>query len=313
MKIILGTGQVGLALLGVLVKQNPDGKILLVNRTGKLKIPLPANVQVMAADVTDRHKMECIVREADVVFSCTDVPYAQWKDYYPAAAGALAYALGRTGARLVFADNLYAYGNVSGAVMKESMPHNAATKKGRIRAAVIHRLLLSGDEFNHRVAIVKAADFIGPGIHKGIFGTGFLDKLYRGKTVYLFGKLQLPHTFTYINDFAEAMAAVANETDAFGQVWHVPNATAVSPEVWIKLFEQETGKKASIKTVPKGFVRMAGLVNSFIRELFELSYQFEHPWLVDHANYVKRFGNHATGHSVIVKETVRRYRQSTGA
>lgn len=310
MKLILGTGQLGMAILEALLGSNPDEAITLVNRSGKTGATLPNNVQLVAADATNPHEMEFLARDAEVIFSCTDVPYTQWAAFYPAMAHALAYALSRTTARLVFADNLYSYGNMAGAVMHEGLPHNATTKKGAIRTAVINTLLLNKEDFASRVAIVKAADFIGPNIYKGLLGRDFLERLHRNKTILLFGRPGLPHTFTYIKDFATAMVQVGTAPDTYGQVWHVPNAPAISPKEWIRLFEQETGKKATIKTLPKWMVRVAGLFSPLTRELYELAYQFEFAYLVDHAKYVRRFGNHATGHAAIVKETVAWFRQN---
>jgi len=307
MKTILGTGQLGLAIMQLLLDKNPDEKILLVNRTGKLNIPIPQNVQVTAADVTSKTDMAAIARRSDLIFSCTDMPYDKWADFYPATANALAYALSETNAKLVFADNLYSYGNVAGKEMNEQMPHSAKTKKGKIRAGVINTLLYSGEPFNNRVAFVKAADFIGPRIHKGIFGTDFLHSVYNGKTVRLFGNIALPHTFTYINDFAVAMINVGAANDAFGQLWHVPNAPALSLDKWVHLFEVVTNKRIKKTVTPKFVIRIAGLFNSFIKELYEMAYQFEYPYLVNHDKYVSRFGNHITYPSDIVKETVEWY------
>ena len=140
MKTILGTGQLGLAIMQLLLDKNPNENILMVNRTGKLNISIPQNVQVTAADVTSKTDMAAIARKSDLIFSCTDMPYNKWAEFYPATANALAYALSETNARLVFADNLYSYGNVAGKEMNEQMPHTAKTKKGKIRAGVIHTL-----------------------------------------------------------------------------------------------------------------------------------------------------------------------------
>jgi nucleoside-diphosphate-sugar epimerase len=307
MKVILGTGQLGLAVMDVLLQDNPRKEILLVNRSGKLPVTLASNVQVMAADVTDKHALVCIARDAEIIFSCTDVPYNQWADFYPACSKALAYALSKSNARLVFADNLYSYGNVKGERMYESMHHNASTKKGMIRASVIDVLLVERI-FNDRVAFVKAADFIGPKIYKGIFGVDFLHKLYQHKTIDLFGKPALPHTFTYIKDFARAMVNVSNAADAFGQLWHVPNAPAINSYEWVKLFETETGIKAKVRIMPRFALQIAGMFNSFVKELQELAYQFEYPYLVGHARYESRFGDHSTPHRIIVKETVEWYK-----
>lgn len=81
MKTILGTGQLGITIMEILLKKNPTEEIRLVNRSGKLEIPLPETVQLMAADVTNKNDMEAIAKKADVVFSCTDVPYQSWADF----------------------------------------------------------------------------------------------------------------------------------------------------------------------------------------------------------------------------------------
>jgi nucleoside-diphosphate-sugar epimerase len=241
-----------------------------------------------------------------------------WADFYPATAAALAHALRQTDARLVFADNLYSYGNVKGAVMHEELPHKAQTVKGSIRAAVLHTLLYSDmstlfysdKKISRRVAVVKAADFIGPRIHKGIFGVEFLEKLQQGKTVLLFGKPRLPHTFTYIRDFAAAMIRVGNARDAFGQIWHVPNAPAINLMQWLQLFELETGKKAKLIVLPRFVVRLSGMFDPLVKELYELAYQFEFPYLVNAEKYSRRFGPHFTPPETIVKETIQWF-QST--
>lgn len=304
---ILGTGQLGLAVLEMLLHSDPGGEILLVNRKGILKNSIPPNVKLVAADVTNAKEMEDVFLKVDVVYSCTDVPYQMWEAFYPATATALAYAVRKTNARLVFADNLYSYGNVSGQEMNENLSHSAKTKKGIIRASVINILLNPESEFKSRVAIVKAADFIGPRIYKGIFGTDFLDKLYNNKRVTLFGKPSLPHAFTYIKDFAAAMINVGNATDTFGQVWHVPNAPAISLNKWVQLFEAETDRKAKVIVLPKFVVWVVGLFNSLVHEFYELSYQFENPYLVNHTKYANHFGAHFTSPELIVKETIQWY------
>jgi nucleoside-diphosphate-sugar epimerase len=307
MKTILGTGQLGLAIMGLLLKNDPNEEIMLVNRKGKLEITVPPNIHMCAADVSDKDAVEEIARKSEVIFSCTDVPYQQWDKFYPATAAALAYALSKTNTKLVFADNLYSYGNVLGSVMNENMPHAAKTKNGLIRALVINVLLKSENKISKRVAFVKAADFIGPRIYKGLFGTEFLEKLDTGKRILLFGKTALPHTFTYINDFAAAMINVGNATDTFGQIWHVPNAPAMSINKWVHLFETETNKKAKVIALPKIVIRIGGLFNSLIREFYELAYQFEYPYLVNHDKYISRFGNQSTDAESVVRQTVQWY------
>jgi nucleoside-diphosphate-sugar epimerase len=307
MKTILGTGQLGQTLLDLLLADNPGQALTLVNRSGRVPFRIPAHVQVRAADVTDAASLRSISRTSDVLFSCTDVPYPQWEAFYPAAAHALTDALRHSDAKLVFADNLYSYGNTKGGQMHENTPPQAHTRKGRIRRRVVDELWHSAPEVKARIAVVKAADFIGARIHKGIFGTDFLKNLYAGKPVYLFGRIDAPHTFTYINDFARAMINVSKAADAFGEIWHVPNAPAESTRNWLKRFETASGQPARLMVPPKAVVRALGLFNPLVREMIELAYQFEYPYLVSHRKYESRFGNHATGADTIVAETIRWY------
>ena len=118
----------------------------------------------------------------------------------------------------------------------------------------------------------------------------------------------MPQTFSYIRDFATALINVGNAPDAFGHLWHVSNAPAMSLDKWIHLFEVNTNKKVKSAVLPKVVVRAAGIFNSLIREFYELAYQFEYPYLVDHRKYADRFGNHATSPSVIVKQSVQWYK-----
>lgn len=205
----------------------------------------------------------------------------------------------------MFADNMYSYGNWRGNVLTEDLLHNAQTEKGKIRAAVIHKF--ANSPINERVTIVKSSDFIGMRIVKGIFGVGFLNDIFANKTVNLFGNPKLPHHFSFINDFAKAMLLVAFENDTYNTIWHVPNAPAITPFDWLRLFEQSTSLNIKHRTVPKLAIQLLGLFNPFIKELSELSYQFEYPYLIDSSKFIKRFGDISTKPEVIVQQTIEWY------
>jgi nucleoside-diphosphate-sugar epimerase len=66
------------------------------------------------------------------------------------------------GARLVYADNLYAYGPVDGPIT-EDLPAQATTNKGRIRALMAERLLAAHHSGTLQVAIGRSSDYYGPG------------------------------------------------------------------------------------------------------------------------------------------------------
>jgi nucleoside-diphosphate-sugar epimerase len=303
---ILGTGQVGRAIFEQLQLKGLNSEILLVNKSGKLNFDLPQGTSVLAADVTISEKIIPIFKKSDIVFSCTDVPYQKWNSFYPLLADAMVEGLKNSNAKLVFADNMYSYGNLKGQIIHEDLPHLATTKKGQIRSEIINNF--SNNGVIDRVAIVKSSDFIGQRIEKGVFGTEFLNRIYNQKTVFLPGNITLPHHFTFIEDFAKAMVMVALEPKAFNEIWHVPNDKAISQKEWIEIFEIKTGLTIKFRSIPKFMIKIIGLFNPFVKELDELSYQFEHPYLINSQKFINRFGDISTPTSEIAKKTIQWYK-----
>jgi hypothetical protein len=52
-----------------------------------------------------------------------------------------------------------------------------------------------------------------------------------------------------------------------------------------------------------------GLFNPALREMIEMLYEFEEPFVVDHSDFTRTFGGHATPLGESVRETVRWYRE----
>ena len=62
--------------------------------------------------------------------------------------------------------------------------------------------------------------------------------------------------------------------------------------------------------MPRPLVRTIGLFNPYVREIFEMLYEFEEPFVVDHGKYERAFGNHATPLRQAVRETLAWYREN---
>lgn len=308
MIVILGTGQVGSAVFYQIQNVMPETEVLLVNRSGKVDFKIPASTKVIGLDVTVTQNLIEVFAKAELVFSCTDVPYSDWGSFYPDLTRSMIAGLKHSNAKLVFADNMYSYGNLKGKLIHEGLSHFAKTKKGKIRADLIRELNQSG--FANRIVIVKSSDFTGPGIVKGLFGVDFLHQVYGQKKVNLPGMVTLPHHFTFISDFAKAMVIVGMDREAFGQIWHVPNAPAVSQTEWLRLFSQHTGIAIRYRTIPKMVIRVVGLFNSFVKELLELAYQFEFPYLIQSQKFIAKYGDISTPLEEQVIQTIAWYKST---
>ena len=131
----------------------------------------------------------------------------------------------KSGARLIFFDNVYMYGKVKGH-MTESTPFNPYSEKGKIRAEMDEILLREMNAGGLRAIIAKSADFYGPRA-KATSAAGLMvfDKMKQGKTAQWFVNANLPHSFTYTPDAARGLYLLATTESAYGQSWHLPTAS----------------------------------------------------------------------------------------
>ncbi len=134
-QVIFGSGPLGLAVMDALTARGYTN-ITVVNRRGAVDETLPAGVSVVAGDATDPDDVARITEGAAVVFQCAQPGYAEWPEKFPPIIEGIVAGVSRTGARLIFGDNLYMYGPTGGAAITEDLPYAATGRKGRTRAGI---------------------------------------------------------------------------------------------------------------------------------------------------------------------------------
>jgi nucleoside-diphosphate-sugar epimerase len=70
----------------------------------------------------------------------------------------------------------------------------------------------------------------------------------------------------------------------------------------------ETGHKTKVWRAGKPMLRFLGFFDPRIRELIEMMYQFQEPFVVEHAKFVDAFGDISTPLTEAIRETVEWYR-----
>jgi nucleoside-diphosphate-sugar epimerase len=305
--VILGTGQLGLAIMDELIAEGQPAK--LVNRSGVVHESLPETVTVIAADANDPDQVSDVCAGAETVFFCAQPPYNKWPELFPPLAGAVIEGVSRTGAKLVFGSNVYLYGPTHGQPLHEGLPYAAQTRKGRARAQVANMLLDAHRQGKIEVVIGRASDFYGPRVVDSMAGEMLFADALAGKTVNLAGDIDQPHTLTYIRDFARALITLSGQDQAYGQAWHVPSAETITTRQFVELVENEIGRPVQVRTAGKTMMRVIGLFNPEVREIVELMYEFEEPFIIDHSRFVSAFGNGVTPHAAAIKETVSWYQE----
>jgi nucleoside-diphosphate-sugar epimerase len=304
--VILGTGQLGLAIMDELVAQGQPVKI--VNRSGTVNEALPEIVSVAAADANDADQVATVCTGAEIVFFCVQPAYHKWPEQFPPLARAVIDGVARSGAKLVFGSNVYMYGPTGGQSIHEELPCAAQTRKGRARAQVAEMLLAAHRQGKVQVAIGRAADFYGPRVVDSMAGDMVFAAALAGKTVNLAGDIDLPHTLTYIRDFARALVTLSQRDEAYGRAWHVPSAETLTTRQFVELIEAEIGQSIQVRAAGKTMMRLIGLFSPGAREVVEMMYEFEEPFIVDHSQFESAFGSQVTPHEQAIKETVAWYR-----
>jgi nucleoside-diphosphate-sugar epimerase len=309
-QIIFGSGPLAQATLRALLKRGKTVK--MVNRSGKRPVEVPASVEVIAGDAYNHDFARQVTQEAAVVYQCAQPEYHQWVKEFPPLQTAILEAAAANGAKLIVGENLYMYGDTDGQPLHEGLPYSAQTRKGKVRAAMANQLLEAHQDGKVRVAMGRGSDFYGPGVLGSALGERTFVPLLKGKPAEVTCKLDLPHAYTYIDDFGEALAILGERDEALGQAWHVPNPPALTQRELLTLFFKKAGFEPKFSVMGKFMLTVGGLFIPAAREMIEMAYEFEKPFTVDSSKFVKAFGDITTPYDVTVSETLAWYRRHIG-
>ncbi len=305
--VVFGTGAIGLALLDALRRRGETAR--LVNRSGNARVP--DDVEVVAGDARDPAFTTAVARGAEVVYQTLNPPYAEWSAQFPLLQAGVLAAAEAAGARLISMENVYGYGRPAGRVLTEDLPDGAHTRKGRLRGRMARELLAAHDVGRVEVAIGRASDYFGPrGGAQSNLGDRVFPAALAGRTATVLGDPDQPHTYTYVPDIGEGLAVLGEHPDAPGQVWHLPNDpdTRTTRQLVDLVYRQAGRPRGRLRRLPPVVLRALGLVDPTVRELVEMQYQFEEPFVVDSSRITDKLGVEATPLDQALADTLRSYR-----
>jgi len=304
--VILGTGAIGRAVAEELL--NSGKSVRMVNRSGKMD-EAPAGVEVVASDLYDPAKVKEVTRGAKVVYQSAQPNYSEWPTKFPPLQKSIIDGLTGSDAKLVLVENLYMYGVEDGTPMTEDMPHKAHTRKGKTRSEMSNSAFEAHRAGKLRVTSARGADFFGPWGTPSSMGERAIYPILQGKAAQLVGRLDIPHTHTYIPDFGKALVILGGRAEADGQAWHVPNdMPRISQGEMIRMIAEEAGVEPKMSGMGKLMMRIGGLFIPEARESIEMMYEFEKPFIVDSSKFEKAFGVKATPMKEAIKTTIAWYK-----
>jgi nucleoside-diphosphate-sugar epimerase len=304
LQVVLGaTGGVGQAIVQALAAQG--AQVRAVNRSGRASVP--ASVEVVAADLTNRESTRAACQGATIVYHCAGLPYHQWATYMPVMLDNIISAVGATGAILVYTDNCYMYAPTSQPLTEESL-QAPVSRKGKLRKHLAETILAAHALGQIRATIGRAPDAYGPGVLTSAVGEQFFTAVVAGKRVPWLGKLDVPHALSFVEDFARGLIVLGTHEQALGQVWHIPTPQALTGRQYITLAAEAAGVPAKPLAVSALMLRVLGLTNAVLRESVEMLYEFNEPYLFDGSKYTRAFGGTPISHQEAMRQTVAWYR-----
>ena len=303
--VILGTGPVGCWIASALRERTLP--VRAVNRSGKRPDLMPADVELIAADLSDDANATAAAQGATVIYQALNPAYHEWPKYFPGLQAAALAAARSTGARYVSIENLYMYD--SSQPITEESPIRPRAKKGELRARMAEEVLAAHERGHIRATALRSSDYYGPGVLGSALGELVFGNLVAGKKAQVGGSAVMPHSFAYIEDVGRAAVTLGRRAESLGRAWIAPHAPAATQGEVVEKACRALTITPQLTVVSPLMMRLAGLFIPAARESVEMLYEFTEPFVVDSARIQRVFGLEPTALDIGLERTTSWYKQ----
>lgn len=299
--LIVGAGQIGRRLARHLA--DIGHPVTLASRS-----PVEVNgVEMVTFDAADSAALSAVATDADTIYLTTSPSqYHRWAEQWPPLfTSVLSAARGR---KLVMMGNLYAYGRAE-MPMTEHSPLMPADPKGEIRRDLWLRALAAHERGETEVVEVRASDYFGPGVEQtAMLGARFFEPMLKGRSARVIGDVNMPHSWTYLDDIVATLAAAGGHVGTWGRAWHVPASATKSCAAIAGEVKEQFGGSGKVSALPGGLLRALSAVSPQLKALRDSSYQFTSPFIIDATETSQLLGVEATPWPTALEATVASYR-----
>jgi nucleoside-diphosphate-sugar epimerase len=279
---------------------------------GRNPRPVPGATETISADLSDKELTVKAVAGSGIVCLLVGLKYDHkvWAEMWPKVMANTIEACKRAGAKLIFFDNVYMYGKVSGP-MTEDTPFNPSSKKGEIRAKIATVLINEWKAGAVTGMIARAADFLGPDTPHAVPNVLVFAPLAKNQTASWLVNDSVPHSYTYTLDAAQSLVTLAECASAWNQTWHLP--TAPNPPTgkeFIAMAAKELGVAPKYRVLGRTVLRLLGWFKPEVGESYEMLYQNDSPYLFDSSKFARAFGFSGTPYADVIHATASSFRNA---
>jgi nucleoside-diphosphate-sugar epimerase len=286
--VIFGAGQVGSLLAQRLLERGLEVRVVKRSPGG-----IPSAVEAKLGDASDPAFCTAAAEGAAAVYHCLNPPYSTklWAEFVPRYMTNLIEASARASARLVVLDNVYALGKPNGKPLTATSPVNPCSRKGEIRAKAAQLLFDAHRRGDVRATMGRASDFYGPGGTLTQLGDYFWPRVLNGSAGQVIANPDAVHTYHYIPDVADGIARLGTAPDdVCGKPWMLPCRPAESLRDLVRRLERPLGRPIALAVVPGWMRALLAVFIPTLREMPEMQYQWEEPFVVDDRPFRDLFG-----------------------
>jgi len=282
--IIGGAGTIGRATTAALQAKNK--RVVAVERSRTVE-----GIETRTADLLDAGQTKQALMGASHVYLCAGLPYDSeiWQAQWPLIMRNTIDACAEVGAKLIFFDNAYLYSHPLPQPFTEDGPQHPDTKKGVVRKQIADMLLTAHAEGKVRAVIGRSADFYGPHAIKSQLYAAFLERMLQGKRPISVYRQHQPHTYAYTIDCGRALTQLALDNGAYGQAWHLPVGVPITLAEITDHFNALLGTRLTVQVIPGIIYAILRQINKLIREIKEMAYQFDEPYVMSAQKFRDRY------------------------
>ncbi|MDN3669842.1 NAD-dependent epimerase/dehydratase family protein [Echinicola jeungdonensis] len=289
MQTILGSGGIIGTLLAQELRTYTD-KIRLVSRNPKV---VNSSDETKSANLLQAQEVMEAVAGSEIVYLTVGFEFntALWQKIWPLAIKNVIEACSAHQCKLVFFDNVFMYDPFHLNPMTENTPVNPSSKKGKVRAIIAKMVMDAVENGKINALIARSADFYGPGTKKkGLLNELVFLPLAKGNNAKWIASSYQPHSFTFTPDAGKATALLGNTPEAFNQIWHLPTAgNPPTGKEWVYMIAEEMGAQPSLQVIYKWIFHLASPFSPLMREVKEMLYQYDRPYVFDSSKFEKQF------------------------
>jgi nucleoside-diphosphate-sugar epimerase len=303
--VIFGAGAVGRPVAEILLARGDKVRIAQRNPPKNL-----AAAEYTPCDVLDLPAVHRAVAGATQVVLAFGFPYDSrvWAKTWPKAMANILAACAEDSARVVFLDNLYQLGPQN-APRREDMPLTRRGGKPGVLADVTRLWMGAGDRV--KVAALRCTDFYGPGVEVSHIGATGFGEIAKGKPAMMLAPPDTPHDFAYVPDIARAIVTLLDAPDdAFGQAWNMPCAPTRTPREILQIGAAALGVPLKVTAIPLWSAPILGLFMRFMKEVADVGFTWDRPYVVDARKFKTRFWSDVTPFEVGAVATARAFAEA---